>query len=180
MVCAQVSLCVQCSHALRPHTNVFPSSVPMPLAPPSILIFCIVQEIPQIELEMHLEAFHMVEVDKIDWSIPLASQVMLCFSMMMSMTCFRVSLTSPKSRGSSATVELDLNMKMTYKFTRYIRNELFCFLIKLWEQYYVLKENLYFIDCTCIFVSWCQGVHDLSSKCKKIIRIMFYTLNCTL
>lgn len=33
------------------------------------------QEVSQLEMEMHLEAFHGVETDAIDWSKPIATQV---------------------------------------------------------------------------------------------------------
>ena len=34
-----------------------------------------IQDVIQLQLEMHLEAFHCVEVEKIDWSKPLSPQV---------------------------------------------------------------------------------------------------------
>ncbi len=38
-------------------------------------VLCIIQEVSQLELEIHLEAFHFVDTAKIDWTLPLANQV---------------------------------------------------------------------------------------------------------
>lgn len=39
------------------------------------ITFYFFKDVPQLELEMHLEGLHLVEVEKLDWTRPLSSQV---------------------------------------------------------------------------------------------------------
>ena len=50
----------------------------LPCAGGIIIFVCCFQEVSQLELEMHLEAFHAVETESIDWSRPIVGQVCVC------------------------------------------------------------------------------------------------------